>query len=335
MMMKAVNMKGSNARDDLFLDRLFSYLKINIPYPLDKIIPIRKEVFLIKSERIWFILKGFSSYKKMKLQEAFTQSLKYEGFKDTYSFYSVSTENPLFFENKYYGCLEYIFPGKEIFSYNNEKDRKLGLQLLNKFHRTTVQLVNRYSTLLPRFQLVEKWHERLLTFQNNLPLIRFFLPKEMVHEIMCWADWSLNNLEKELPVSDLDSLVILHGDVAHHNFLRGANKKLYIIDFDLISIGKESADYLQYANRILPFLNWSYEELSYLDELKPFLIKKEFLIALAFPTDIFREWNRLIREKLYENSNKVRPIIELTISQFNERKNFFEEIVKRTNKMNG
>ena len=40
--------------------------------------------------------------------------------------------------------------------------------------------------------------------------------------------------------------------------MRTSKGELYLIDFDLISIGPEMADYLQYANRILPFLNGHY-----------------------------------------------------------------------------
>ncbi|MFE8703475.1 phosphotransferase [Cytobacillus sp. FJAT-54145] len=330
---KTITMKmTSNTQGDgLFLNRLLSYLKSQFPFKINKIGQIRKNVFIITSDSDHFILKGFPSYHRLKLQETYTASLKKEGFQYTYLFYEFAKNPPLYFEQNYYGCLEYIPPSQKTFSYDNFPDRCDGLKLLEQYHTTTKLITNRYRSNLGHFKLLEKWRERSARFLNNVSIIKFFVQKEMIDELMTWADWALKGLEKEKVTLDNVPPVILHGDVAHHNFMRSEDGQLYLIDFDLISIGHERADYLQYANRILPFLDWSIEKLAQHEKLKPYLNDKIFLYSLAFPTDIFREWNRLIRNRQFMNSNKVRNVLDLTVGQFKERQNFYHELKSLVN----
>ncbi len=70
---------------------------------------------------------------------------------------------------------------------------------------------------------------------------------------------------------------IIHGDVAHHNFIRGKDEALSLIDFDLIGIAPSYLDLLQYCNRILPSLNWSAPALFSYKQIQPFEYEKSFL----------------------------------------------------------
>ena len=131
---------------------------------------------------------------------------------------------------------------------------------------------------MPTFHLIEKWEERFTLFKRNLPLISLFLEKEIIAELFTWAEWSLSGLRKEKDILEKWQKVILHGDVAHHNFMKTSKGELYLIDFDLISIGPEIADYLQYANRILPFLNWSLSELDTFEPFQPLFKTESFFV---------------------------------------------------------
>lgn len=314
--------------DDLFLERLFSCLYAHFSWNIHHITPIRNHVFMIETAEDVFILKGYPTYSKLKLQETFTTELKKEGFQNTYSYLDMGRNTPFYFDHFYYGIIEYIPSSKKVFTYMDPADREEGLSLLKRYHHTTENLVSRFEKSIRGYQLLIKWKERRAKFIYNLPLIEFFIEKEIIEEIMDWANWSLRNLESQHAVFQ-DSKVILHGDVAHHNFLRSENENLYLIDFDLISMGDPGLDYLQYANRILPFLDWSLEQLSGISVLERFLHDKIFLYGLAFPTDIFREWNRIIKERQYQNPVKVRAVVELTKGQFFERKNFIKDLSKK------
>lgn len=325
--MRMMKMKINNNGDDLFLNRLFSYLRTRLPISLQNINPIRGHVFLLQSLEGEFILKGFTSLKKMELQKNFTAHIKRAGFPNTYSFLHKELNAPLYFDNIYYAIIEYIPASEHPFTYFNEVDRMDGLALLQKFHETTKTIRESYTKEIRTEHYLIRMKKRVATFRKNIPVIRFFIHAGIVEDLMKWARWSLAGLEKEHSLfKNEESWAILHGDVAHHNFLHTENGELYLIDFDLMSIGSSSIDHLQYANRILPYLNWSLEELGKYDF--PFLQREGFLYGLALPTDILREWNRIIRKRQYHDPHKVRPVVELTVGQFVERKNFFEEIKK-------
>ncbi len=326
--MRAVNFPYKNSGDDLFNNRLFSYLQTQLTITVDEITPIKNQVYLIKAGKRKFILKGFETYHRLVLQEMFISALKNVGFENTYSFYPLTKKPPLYFEHMYYGCLKFIESSKEEFSYDHHKKRVAGLELLSHFHFSTRRLVNRFHRIIPAFQQIEKWQERAAIFFNNLPIVRSFIQKEMITEILSWADWSLKGMLRESHLFNSGEKVILHGDVANHNFLRGKNNKLYLIDFDLISVGVPHIDYLQYANRILPFMNWSLEELANYEKIKPFLHEKGFIYALAYPTDIFREWNRAIKEGTYLHQEKIQQLLELTVVSFKARQDFFQHLQK-------
>lgn len=314
--------------DDLFLNRLFSYLNSQLPFQIVSIKPIRKNVFIIQSDHSqFFIVKGFPSYHRLMKQVRLTAELKKNGFLQTYSFLQYEKSSPLFFDGLYLGILSYITPSKDVFTFHDRKNREEGLALLEKYHETTKNFMDSYKGILEKDKLLKKWRERTSTFINNRSLLNFFIDQEKIDEILSWANWSLTRLEAGPPFKR-ESSVILHGDVAHHNFLRAYNGELYLIDFDLISVGNPRVDYLQYANRILPHMNWSFEELFELKEMKVFLGENEFLYGLVFPTDILREWNRLVREREYGNPYQVRKVINYVMEQFTERQLFVQDIKK-------
>jgi thiamine kinase-like enzyme len=325
---KAVNLTDKWRGDDCFNHRLLSYLNDNLPFQIDTLTRLRKNVYMAKASELQFIIKGFSSLRRLKIQEAFTHSLQKSDFPYTYSFYNFSKEQSLYFGSQYYGCIEYLEKGNQPFFYDSKENCEEGLQLLQNFHKTSEKLMGSYKTILPSFHLIDKWEERYQLFKNNLSGLSFFLQKEIIHELSSWAEWSLAGMKKEKNSFHQIPTVILHGDVAHHNFLRTSGDELFLIDFDLISIGPEIADYLQYANRILPFLEWSSKELATFEPFRSYFQQKLFLYALGFPTDIFREWNRLVRERTYNNVQKVRPVMELTLGQFEQRRSFFYELMQ-------
>ncbi|MEQ2526374.1 phosphotransferase [Bacillaceae bacterium CLA-AA-H227] len=313
----------SHTGDDFLLNRLFSYLNNQLPWEIEYIKPFGRKIYLVESSLGPFILKSFRSFDQLIKQQLLLADLKKAGFHHTYSFLFEERE-PLFFEKVYYGCLEYIPPSMNPFNFNNPKDRQDGLTLLSKFHQSTERMVT--HTTLEKFPLVHKWRSRVTEFINNLSVIKLFVKEEMLHELLAWSAWALEGVEREWASINAESVVVLHGDLAHHNFIRSTTGELYLIDFDLISIGNRRIDYLQYANRILPSINWSFEELSKFEKMKPFLNEKFFLYGLAFPTDILREWNRLIREKQYDKPEFVRQLLDFTVSQFNARRQFFYQI---------
>lgn len=318
-------MINKNGGDDYF-NRLHSYFKQQFKEPIMKMISIRKSVFFLKTEKNAYVVKGYSKDNKLKLQETFTDTLRQEGFTKSYLFVHHPIKESLFFEGEYFGCMEYLEPHQQAFSFHSSKDRLEGLSLLDEFHRVTSSFASRYKTLIPPNDLPDKWKERLQTFRHTSGRLRFFLDEQMIDELLAWARWSLAGMKQNVGTLTKKPAVILHGDVAHHNFLRDKTGTLHLIDFDLISIGPEWIDTLQYANRILPHIHWNVDQLSQHPQMKTYLREKAFLYALAYPTDIFREWNRIFRDKTYKKRSVCKQVMDLTQDQYSLRKQFVEKI---------
>ncbi|WP_240056566.1 phosphotransferase [Bacillus mesophilum] len=326
LLTKAVTSKDNGRRDDLDLNRLFTYLNGQLPFVLTDLRPIRKNVFKISTDEKQYILKEFSPGNRLRLQETFTSSLKHEGFDQTYQFVDLAQDAPLYFQGKLFGLLDYIPSAEQPFTYNTSKNREDALSLLHHYHETTAKLYPRYKTLLPAFNQMAKWTDRLTVFMQNSTLLKLFIHGDVLEEFILWAKWSLAGMTETFEWFETQSKVVLHGDVAFHNFLRGENGRLYLLDFDLISNGHAYADYLQYANRILPSIGWSFHELQSLQILKPYLSEKGFLYGLIYPTDIFREWNRLIRGRMYNDRVKIKNVLDMTFYQLEKRRTFIHDI---------
>jgi hypothetical protein len=330
-MMKAMSMTFKQKGDDDYFIRLLSYLRSQFKENIVEMVPYRKSVIRIKTNKTSYMLKGFHTNKRLRLQEAFTATLRKEGFSKTYLFVHPQIKEPLFFEGTYFGCMEYIPPNRIPFSFQSQKNRQEGLELLEQYHQVTSSFESRYRTLIPKGIIIEKWRDRGKTFSSNISTLKYFINDKVLADMINWAQWSLSGMEKNRSMFLNEPFCILHGDVAHHNFLRDTNGVLHLIDFDLISIGPASLDYLQYANRILPSLDWSFDRLAQFPQYEDLLNEKAFLYALAYPADIFREWNRLIREGSYRDHKKYNQVMELTNGQFYSRKKFIDRLQLMTN----
>ena len=109
---------------------------------------------------------------------------------------------------------------------------------------------------------------------------------------------------------------------------------VYMIDFDLMSLSTELTDDLQFCNRILPYLNWSLSDVKRLTPFKSYEDELIFYLGLMYPSDVFREWNRFIREDQSYKQRVWSYLINLTLHQFSQRMQFNQELhgeVKRIN----
>jgi thiamine kinase-like enzyme len=323
---KAMNIRFHPGRDD-YTNRLFSYLKSVLPFSIKSMTKIRDHVFLLQTKETFFVLKAYPSQEKLVQQQEFTAALRAAGFAESYTFLNF-TNHHLVFENIHYGCLEYIPPSQQAFHYHTQTERDEGLELLAKYHKTTKVLVPEFHDRIPRQNLWKKWGDRAEGFKLNTKIVNYFVPKRLTAEILDWSRIALEGMRENMEQFSGVEPVILHGDVAHHNFLRDETGSLFLIDFDLISLGPANYDLLQYANRILPFMNWSLNSLAEMKGFSGYLSNKAFLYGLMYPADIFREWNRVIRLKSYYNPARTSPIMDLTVKQFKARSSFIEQVKK-------
>lgn len=307
--------------DERSISRLLTFLTDRMDiYQINR---IRKNVLFLHTSTGKYILKGYLSRKQLKLQRDFTIALKRAGFRQTAIFIK---KKPIFVNPYFYGWQRYIEKGFPHFHYRHERDRIDGLQLLSMYHRRSKTLLPQFQQRVSPFRPLKKWRLRFYQFQLFSEHITAVFPKPYLQEIISWGNEALVGMEKYRGDLQLGQQVVLHGDVAHHNFIRSPDRSLYLIDFDLIHTGDAVIDMIQYANRILPSIGWSLEKLSSYHEFKPYLKNKAFLFALIYPTDIYREWNRWVRSGESWNTKYFKNLFRMTMEQFDKRQHFIHEV---------
>lgn len=270
---------------------------------------LRGDVYLITVQNSPpLILKGFNSYDKWYRQLMVLSLLKKSGFRHTYQMYK--DPHPFQIDGMWYGFIEYLPMSSHLFSFSNHSDRIEGARLLENFHNCADHI---YFPL-PSFNQIRKWQDRLDLFRQNSSAIRTYMTESMLKEWIAWGEWSLKGLIANQSYILKEKSTILHGDCAHHNFLRKKDGILALIDFDLISKGPRLYDYLQYANRILPHLNDPAKEVWDYSQIKAYQANPAFLYALAFPSDIFREWNLVLK-----TSTHLNHVWKISVADFEKR----------------
>lgn len=270
----------------------------------------------------WFV-KRYPNQLKFLLQERLIGDLIQANFHHVLPFHPIHDREMLLFEGFPIGITTWLETSRPI-SYDHPKDRQDALNVLKKFHSVSKRIRHSWTEEVPQYKWLKKWKKRMIQFQYNLPYLQAFIQPYYLYTYLEWGRWSLKELKSiNHPAF---ATCITHGDVAHHNFLRGKNGRVYMIDFDLMSRSTEMTDDLQYANRILPYVNWSLSELKQLDAFRKYENELLFYIGLMYPTDVFREWNRFIREDQYYKQRVWGYLMNITIRQFPERMQFNQEL---------
>lgn len=307
-------------RDDFNRNRLFFRLSEETKLIIHSYTKIKHNLYKILTEEGLYILKGYTEpgnldsiihFSQLLHKSGFHTGLMYEKFKDG-SF--LLNEQGIVWV-----LLKYISP-KRKFSFSKEKDREDGLLTLQKFHHHSKTILPNLPHDLPKENTVAKWQNRLRIFESHGPILTKWFNPHVISEIVYYSHLSLNSLAKDYVESDE---VVLHGDVASHNFIRAADNKVYLIDYDLLSVGSAEWDFVQYASRILPFIKWS----GSLFQIHSKLIDMGkdhswFRTALSFPMDILREGNHFSKSIGDERMPNSFANLSYFISTWELRKHF-------------
>ncbi|WP_240628475.1 phosphotransferase [Bacillus salacetis] len=310
-------LKTKEKGGDGFQNRLLFLLKETLGDESIRITKIKEGKWRVQAGKDQWFLKLYPTRQKFQLQRAVAQALHQEGFLRTPGYHPVhegSSEMKL--DEKIAGLTEWVHTGK-IFTYHTFKDRHDALSVVEGFHDSSRRILKKDSIqFLPGQVLIEKWKKRLQEFRSNRQNLSEYVPLAMIDSYIQIGQTALLGL---LQHGFSDESCILHGDLAHHNFIRGTNNEMYLIDLDLITRGPCEIDYIQFANRILPFCGWSLDKLWRHKPLSEYKDDKAFLFGILFPSDIFREWNRFFREGTIYRHNVWNYLMELTVNQFHHR----------------
>ncbi|VEF47486.1 aminoglycoside phosphotransferase [Bacillus freudenreichii] len=319
-----------NQRDG-FNSRLLLYVKRTTGINFHKISEIKKGVWIVFAKNERWVIKEFTNPDKLKQQILLTNLLWKHGFKNTYRFHRIHDSGPCYFEKRCLGVLQYVEPNNgKSFQFDTAKNRSEAIELLCHFHSVSAKCMFVLKDKLPTFNLLEKWEKRLETFKRNCQEIKESSIYPYLEKYIQVGELSLNVMKAHETYFFKKPHCILHGDLAHHNFLRKNDGSLYLIDFDLISIGPKHIDILQYCNRILPSIGWSPERLfAEGDAIGQYGKDTPFLAALLYPADIFREWNYFFSYDKKKQKKHWKHLKEITFRQFEKRMQFSTWMINR------
>lgn len=285
---------------------------------------IKPRLIKVSTNKGIFIAKQFVNQARLLMQLEFLQKLQKAGFKGAYAF--SNKIKPFECKGISIGFLEYLTKHPRVFTYESYSERLEGLALLNKMHEASAMVIQDLTMKKYTFSQVSKWRERLEEFSSNIKILKRIIPEPVLTEYLRMGEWVLNELGP-YEIEDVDEEpVIIHGDLAYHNFFRKDDGELLLIDFDLMAKAPPLIDYLQYANRLLIYNNCSLKEILSFPQFKKYRENPFFLIGLCFPTDIYREWNRICRDQLWGSSHRLGSLWNITVADLPKRIDFFREL---------
>lgn len=309
--------------------RLLLYAEKRLGEPVQKITKLRGKVWLVETKTKKWILKEYPGIERLKRQMLLTTTLLESGFSHICRFLPADDDGDCIFEQTCFGIMEYIEPHPDAFAYHTEQDILSAFRLLKAYHRATGRFPLSAKIEFPLFFQLRKWRNRYREFLENKGEIMHYMPAFYFKTYESWAHASLKKLGEKEPIFTRPPYCITHGDVAHHNFLRGKDGKLYLIDFDLARLAPAWTDDLQFCNRILPSISWSLSKLCNLGIMMDAPDRETILEALLYPADVLREWNRFITCGENEKEQLWPHLSSITFGQFEERGRFVLEVEKQ------
>ncbi|OZM57841.1 hypothetical protein CIB95_05645 [Lottiidibacillus patelloidae] len=293
------NMKSH--KEDDFKNRLLLKFKNEFNISADELKVINENVYLLSTENNYLVIKRYKSKNHILKQIWLARIFAEKSFSGSVRFIPFESGKYVKKSDKYYYALMPYIEGKPL-SYNIRKDRIAAYDHLRIFQQEVSILTDRRPEFVPKYSLYSKWATRLDTFFYNLYDNRKLLTDsqhKMMKKFLKWGEYALDTLPIEVLEQKERSArrkgIIIHGDVANHNFLRKNDGSIVMIDYDLMACAPFEYDTLQLVNRFFPYCDYSLE--SIMDEfhhsLSDLIKTKWFATALIYPTDIFREWNRL------------------------------------------
>jgi hypothetical protein len=323
--MKKMTWSNQHSRRDDFITRNRLFLLLQRYNIFTKsILKIKPNIYEIHTNNGQYILKRFTNKDKLLIQVDLHRYLLNRSYYNITPFLSFSP-NVHYIEDEqfYWGIMKKVHSVP--FTFQEENDRADALTLLLKFQEASLGFAHTAHYSIPTFHLYERWSNRLHIFQS-VSNVRNPIPYDVYKLLIQWGEWTLTNLStKKLMDIEYQSNKkgkLIHGDCASHNFLRNKEGQLVMTDLDLIAIAPFEYEMIQFVNRIMPHLNWSYSRLKRIQSIQPLLRKDWFLTSLLFPFDWYRELQLAVKQP-----TKRYYVISRMLDQIEPRVKFVQEIM--------
>lgn len=192
-----------------------------------------------------------------------------------------------------------------------KKDRTVALQLLNRLHATAEHIHWKNIYVIPQTKSLLKWQFRLQRFQQAYSQLSHYIADKDLQKIMQYGEWALYDIQKAEQNLPPSKLTLLHGDVAHHNFLIRENGDMCLIDFDMAYVGNADDEVLLWVHRVLPQMNYRVREL--MEEQSDLAnVRREKWHRLKYPNELLREWLLLLKLQGEEQELLLQHLLPFT-----------------------
>ncbi|MCT2537976.1 aminoglycoside phosphotransferase family protein [Aquibacillus koreensis] len=294
-------MNSNKFRDDSILNRLASFLYHEGGLIVTQVKQIKDRVFKVwTNEGESLILKGKPSLTGLVQQWDFFQEIE-SAF--ICKFTPFPNGKRMLHGLGFYWVITPFIEGEQM-CFDKPEDRHDVLEVLKLFHKDAegIELPNP----ILRQPLYARWNGRIEKLEKMRPLMQQLGYHAFYKDLLYMTHHKLNRfkaIDWHLFEADaVEKLKWIHGDVASHNFIRGINGKVYMIDFDLLSLSPPIYEYIQLGQRFLPSLTWDVSSLMSYCIWEDEQMIQTWLLGITVPSDLIRDlWyfingNRNVKE---------------------------------------
>lgn len=268
---------------------------------------LEKNIRKVK-ENVWKLVEGETAYSLKKYKSRSTAvKVEYihrqlQAIRFPHIVPLMTTEDPLF-------IMQPWIEGTKPVNFRKRIDRTDSLLALHALHKTIEQIDWDASPFLHRYQLLDKWQDRLDRFVEHRPACEKFLDKHAINEVIAFGNNAISVLKKK--VKNQAGHTLLHGDVVHHNILRDENGLIRFIDFDLACTGPPGTELALWTHRVMPNIGYNVEFL-FGEQVALNDMDNASKAMLLYPNEVFREWLHLFSLPPDSQERLARKLIPFT-----------------------
>lgn len=309
--------------------RLFIFRLQKTGLTVHHLYKMNQNIYMLETKFGLKVLKRFHSKSKLLFQFEFLQKLFERDYRLLYYFERFPNGERYVQWNRCYWAMMPYISGKEV-NFTQKRDQIDVFQALDEFHRQSVGIHMDAFSVRRLYPYYEQRFQHFSRFITSVPHVQ----TKMFEDMKAWGLYALTKLADEKRLETMEKIagikqMWIHGDVAHHNFLRVAKQRVVLIDFDRVSIGPKEYDELQLSQRILCCNNWNFAEL--LQTVKPIqrlANQRWYLYGLIFPNDIYREWMLFFQGKTRISLDRL---VTYTKHQYAARLPLIKELIRMLN----
>ncbi|QSS99090.1 phosphotransferase [Pontibacillus sp. ALD_SL1] len=309
-----------NLKGEVGSDFPFSFFEEKAGLIIRNFKVIKPHVLLVSTASGSFILKRYSSVHSVSQQWGLFTGLPKDSPVIPFSPFPSGD----FYIRDEYGSTWTLAPYVyrcEALSYKRKWDREAACDVLNQFHQKAKGV--KVKSVIVKQPLYIHWRKRFRLFENHYYVFRRHGYGGLFDSLCQVSEKAYNQFVKldwySLENRGVNEFSWVHGDVAAHNFLKTEHNKVYLIDFDLASQSPRVYDWIQIAQRFLPFIE-DREEIACIErklsqEEVPF-----FRLGLAIPASLVREWNTFMAS--YPSSEEVLYYLQVLNGRWHKQLTF-------------